>query len=97
MIKHLYSNLEAFIWIFGLTFLFFIPAGESHFTICPLKNAGIPFCPGCGLGQSIHYLFHLDFESSIAAHPLGILALAVITVRIITLIKKSFLSIKIQQ
>jgi hypothetical protein len=86
-----FVNLEAAVWILSLFFLFFLPLGnEAHFSLCPLKNLGFPFCPGCGLGKSIHYLFILDFESSFAAHPLGIFALIILAFRIISLIKKNF-------
>jgi hypothetical protein len=86
-----FVNLEAALWISGLIFLIFLPTGsESHFSLCPLKNIGISFCPGCGLGKSIHYLFILDFKSSFGAHPLGLFALAIITARITSLIKRNF-------
>ncbi|HVO75064.1 MAG TPA: DUF2752 domain-containing protein [Ignavibacteriaceae bacterium] len=87
-----FINIEAAAWICGLIFLIILPAGsESHFTLCPFKNLGISFCPGCGLGRSIHYLFILDFKSSFAAHPLGPFALIIITGRIISLIKKNYI------
>jgi len=86
-----FINLEAAVWILSLIFLFFLPLGsEPHFTLCPLKNLGFSFCPGCGLGKSIHCLFIFDFESSFAAHPLGIFALIIISARIIALIKKNY-------
>ena len=74
-----------------LLFLVFIyHPGESHFTICPLANLGIEFCPGCGLGASISYLFRGDFILSIQSHPLGIFALIIITLRIISIIKNNW-------
>ena len=84
----LFVGLEASVWIAGLIFLFFLhdPTG-SHFTICPLKNLGFDFCPGCGLGNSISFLFRGDLISSFHSHPLGIFALIIITIRIITIIK----------
>jgi hypothetical protein len=85
-----FINLEAAVWICGLIFLMILPTGsEPHFSLCPFKNIGISFCPGCGLGKSIHCLFILDFKSSFAAHPLGLFALIIITGRIIGLIKKN--------
>jgi hypothetical protein len=84
-------GIEALLWIVGLLFLIFIHnPGESHFTICPLANLGIGFCPGCGLGNSISYLFRGDFISSIQSHPLGIFALIIITLRIISIIKNNW-------
>lgn len=84
-------GFEALVWIVGLFYLAFIYSpGESHFTICPLANLGIEFCPGCGLGNSISYLFKGDFISSIHAHPLGFFALIVLTIRIINIIKNNW-------
>jgi hypothetical protein len=85
-----YFNLigfEAAIWLIGLIYLAFLNSpAESHFTICPFANIGIDFCPGCGLGRSISYIFKGDFSASIHSHPLGIFALIIIINRIITLI-----------
>jgi hypothetical protein len=92
-IKKLWSliGFEASVWILGLTYLLLIHSpGDTHFTICPLANLGIDFCPGCGLGNSISYLFKGDFISSFAAHPLGIFALIVLTLRIFTIIKNNW-------
>ena len=83
-------GFEALIWIFGLSYLAFINSpGEIHFTICPISNLGFDFCPGCGLGNSVSYLFKGDFISSFNAHPLGILALLIITLRIISIINNN--------
>ena len=91
-VKSLWKLLgfEALIWIFGLIYLALINSPEaSHFTVCPLANSGIYFCPGCGLGNSISYLFRGDFASSFRTHPLGIFALVIILFRIITTIKNN--------
>ena len=91
--RKLYSlvGFEALVWIFGLAYLLFIHnPGESHFTICPLANLGFEFCPGCGLGNSISYLFKGDIISSFQSHPLGIFALIVLTLRIINIIKNNW-------
>jgi lipoprotein signal peptidase len=85
-----FVGLEASIWILGLLYLIFIHSpAETHFTICPLSNLGFEFCPGCGLGNSISYLFRGDFVSSFHSHPLGIFALIIISFRIITIIKNN--------
>ena len=92
-ISNLWSlfGFEAVVWTFGLLYLAFIHSpGETHFTVCPLVNLGIDFCPGCGLGNSISYLFKGDFISSFASHPLGIFALIVLTLRIFTIIKNNW-------
>jgi hypothetical protein len=81
-------GFEALIWIVGLLFLAFINTPANvHFTICPLINLGLDFCPGCGLGSSISYLFRGDFINSFNSHPLGLFALIVLLTRIIHLLK----------
>jgi hypothetical protein len=85
------TNLEAVIWILGLSYLaIFNQIADHHFTICPIKNLGFSFCPGCGLGESISHLFRLEFLQSFISHPLGIIALPILVYRIIFLISKSF-------
>ncbi len=74
---------EGFIWLAALIWLALDNPGVHHYTLCPLDNLGFPFCPGCGLGRSIGFLFRLDVESSVAAHPLGIPALILLLWRII--------------
>lgn len=81
-------GLEAFIWISSIFYLAIINSpSTSHFTICPLANLGIEFCPGCGLGNSISYLLQGNLSASFSTHPLGIFALLIILFRIITLLK----------
>jgi hypothetical protein len=83
-------GFEAVVWVLGLLFLIFVHIpGETHFTICPLANLGINFCPGCGLGNSISYLFRGEFLFSFQSHPLGIFALIIIVLRIISIIKNN--------
>ena len=83
--------LEAYLWIAALTYLMFIdPLQTQHFSLCPFNNIGIDFCPGCGLGKSISFIYHFDFMNSIKTHPLGIAALIIILYRIVTLIYKSY-------
>jgi hypothetical protein len=80
-----YIDREAFIWFAGLLFLAIAPITQSHFTVCPLKLLGFEYCPGCGLGLSIHYLFTFAFKESFKVHPLGLLALIIIIHRICSL------------
>ncbi len=80
-------NPEALIWISGILALAFINVdGSSHFSICPFKNIGIDFCPGCGLGKSIHYLLSFEIEKSLNTHPFGLFAFAVLIRRIYELL-----------
>ena len=93
-LKQIFNNInssigfEAGVWIIGLFFLAFInnPA-EVHFTVCPLANLGLDICPGCGLGNSITYLFRGDLIGSFNSQPLGLFALIILITRIIHLLK----------
>jgi hypothetical protein len=87
LIKKLFSKyFELVFWIAAMLCLAFTsPVAESHFTLCPLKLMGIKWCPGCGLGHSIIYLFHGDIRNSFQAHWLGIPAVIVIFHRIYVL------------
>jgi hypothetical protein len=80
------DHLELLFWITGLVMLFFINPVSQHFSLCPLSNLGFDFCPGCGIGRSIHYAMWFNFAKSFAMHPLGIFALLIITFRIFKLI-----------
>jgi putative copper export protein len=84
-------GLEAAIWIGALLYLAFVHTpGETHFTICPINNLGFDFCPGCGLGNSISLIFQGEIYNSFLSHPLGLLALTVLIIRIIQLIKNNW-------
>jgi hypothetical protein len=80
---------EALIWSTGLLILALFDT-SGHFTLCPLKNAGLEFCPGCGLGKSISLLFQGELSVSLKTHPLGIFALFILSFRIIILLKQYF-------
>ena len=78
--------LENIFWILALIALAAIDPGKSsHLSICPLKNLGFTFCPGCGIGHSISWFLHGEISHSFAAHPLGIVAAAMMMYRIVTL------------
>ncbi|GAB3009887.1 DUF2752 domain-containing protein [uncultured Cyclobacterium sp.] len=80
--------LELILWTIALLGLYTAGADTSHsFSLCPLDLLGFTWCPGCGIGRSIHYLMHGDFTTSWAYHPLGGFAFLVIILRIIELIK----------
>jgi hypothetical protein len=81
---------EAAIWLLALIALAIAPQSVGHFTLCPLGNAGIAICPGCGLGRSIGYLFRGEIAESWHAHPLGIFAVFVLSYRIVLLILNAF-------
>ena len=81
--------LEAIVWGIGLVYLGCIdPQTSNHLTLCPLKILGFNHCPGCGLGLSISYLLHGDLVNSWSSHPLGLFALPILILRIVSLIKQ---------
>ena len=82
--------VEAIVWTTGLALLACMDIGTDHFSLCPLKNAGLDLCPGCGLGKSISLLFHGQLYDSLRAHPLGIFAVPVLSFRIVNLTKLYF-------
>jgi hypothetical protein len=84
-------NVEACFWIGGLCYLALIdPATGGHLNLCLHKWLGFDWCPGCGLGTSISYMLHGNLTGSFEAHPLGGIALVVITVRLIALLKDNY-------
>ncbi len=91
----IFNNSEAIIWLAALVVLAAVPITDAHFTLCPLKNAGFQYCPGCGLGHSIALIFHGNFTASVQMHPLGFLALGIIGWRIIAVFRNSLLLLKI--
>jgi hypothetical protein len=83
---------EAVCWVAGLLSLALLNPTTPHFSICPLKHLGLDFCPGCGLGTAISFLFHGDLTASFQAHPLGIFAAIVLSFRTIDLTRQYFKS-----
>jgi hypothetical protein len=87
--KHL--NVEAVVWLSGLVLLACMnPSDDSHLSLCPLKNLGMAWCPGCGLGHSISYFFHGNILMSLKCHVLGIPTVFILTARSFSLLRKSF-------
>ena len=82
--------IEAIVWTTGLALLACMDSGTDHFSLCPLENAGLDLCPGCGLGKSVSLLFHGHLYDSLRAHPLGIFAVLVLSFRIVNLTKLYF-------
>jgi hypothetical protein len=88
-------GFEGFIWISALVYLaFFNNPFKSHFTICPLSNAGFEHCPGCGLGNSVSFLFNGYFSESFDTHLLGIPAIIIIVYRVYSIIKFNYSKVK---
>ncbi len=85
--KLINNNIELIFWTMGLIYLFINSLAQTDLSFCPVKHLGFNWCPGCGLGKSISYLFNFQIINSLKTHPLGIFALIVISYRILTLIK----------
>lgn len=79
----IWRRKEAFIWLAALAWLAIDNPAAHHYSLCPFHNLGISFCPGCGLGRSIGFLFRLDISASFQAHPLGIPAVTLLIARIV--------------
>jgi hypothetical protein len=91
-------HIESIIWLSAFIYLLLInPYSTNHFSFCIYKFLGFDFCPGCGLGLSISYLFHLDFINSWSSHYLGIPAFIIIMYRIIVLFKLDITELKISK
>jgi len=97
LIRHIRKNSEAIIWLLALTALASMDPTAEHVSLCPLANLGWEFCPGCGLGHSIAYIFRGDFVASFAAHPLGLPALIMLVFRISTLVVNQNVKLKINR
>ncbi len=84
------ENLEAIIWVAALVWLALVdPAAGAHFTLCPLKNLGIEWCPGCGLGSAAGYALHGDLAESFRHHLLGIPAILILGGRVARLARNA--------
>jgi hypothetical protein len=96
LIKSLFLKyFELIFWIAALISLALTdPDGPVHFTLCPLKLLGISWCPGCGLGHAISFLFRGDIRDSFHAHWLGIPAVIIILHRIYVLGKMRLVPVR---
>ncbi len=80
---------EILFWAAALIAPVLIDPSKPHFSFCLFRNIGIEFCPGCGLGRAIALLYRGDIAGSFLCHPLGIIAVIIISLRVISLINKS--------
>lgn len=82
---------EVLFWVLGIGLLAMMdPAGTHLFSLCPLSWLLENFCPGCGLGHAIAYLFRGDLVASWEAHPVGIPAVIILLWRCGQLLQKHF-------
>ncbi len=83
-------NLEAILWITAIILLAIMEPACEHSSLCPFDALGLGFCPGCGLGHSISYLFRGDIVNSFNAHPLGIFAVIMLLYRSVSIFIKYY-------
>lgn len=93
MIQFIKKYSEAILWSSTLVVLFFMNPADNGTSLCMLKNLGVTWCPGCGIGHSIHHALHLNFTASLEHHVLGIPATIILiyqTIKSIYLTNKTF-------
>lgn len=89
-LKHINKNREAILWLFALVLLAVMDPANNHASLCPLSWTGIDFCPGCGLGHSIAFLFRGEWQQSFEEHPLGGFAVLILLYRSTTIIYRNY-------
>jgi hypothetical protein len=80
-----FAHFELIVWITAIIVLFFLPETPGP-SLCVFKAIGFNRCPGCGIGHSMHDALHFQFSASWNHHPMGILAVLIIFMRIKQLI-----------
>jgi hypothetical protein len=85
----IWKRRELAAWILALVLLYFLPAGLSQTSFCPLSLLGLGSCPGCGIGHAIHYALHGEWRLSWQHHFMGIPAVLIIFMRIVRLLYPS--------
>lgn len=90
-------NIEMVIWPLALIILSTLDPHKEHLSLCPLNNLGFEFCPGCGLGRSVSLIFRGEYKASFDAHPLGVLAVIILSYRTIYLAHLSIKKISIKK
>lgn len=84
--RPVWRHFELAFWLLALVMLYRMPVAETHMSLCPLNALGLQWCPGCGLGHSLHYALHGQWQAAWQEHYLGFFALAVILYRIFQLV-----------
>lgn len=94
-LRRVFKNIEweAVAWVAGLVVVATgNPDNPNHFTLFPpTLFLGIRSL-GYGLGHSIALLFHGRVLESIQTHPLGVVTVVILVIRIIQLTKKTVLN-----
>lgn len=82
IVRWLRSHLELLFWVIALFILFFLPENTTDTSLCIFSLFGFGHCPGCGIGHALHYALHLQLALSVHHHPMGIIGVLVIFMRI---------------
>ncbi len=83
--------VEAVVWTAGLVALACTnPEAEGLIEACLSKVLWGISCPGCGLGHAVAYLFRGEIALSFQTHPLGPLAVVILTGRVVRLAWEAF-------
>src|SRR5690554_2942308 len=77
---------ELIFWSAALIGLWYMDPYLDHFSLCPLDNLGMAWCPGCGFGRSIGLLLKGELAASWSLHPLGGFGLSIIIFRVFELV-----------
>lgn len=82
---------EFYVWAGALAALAWTdPRADGLFDLCVWKAIGVAFCPGCGLGHAVAFLLDGEWESSWAAHPLALPAVALLASRAVLLLRDAY-------
>lgn len=87
---YFFLHFEWIALLSGLLLMIFLDPYSQDPSICPIDRIGFDFCPGCGLGKSIAFAARGNIEASIQSHPLGLMAVIVIIVRVGSIFKRNF-------
>lgn len=90
IIRFLRINFEALFWLASLLLLALMLPDNTQASLCLLHHVGLDSCPGCGLGHSISAAFRGQIAASFAMHPLGIFAIVVLVLRIVSVFYSNY-------
>lgn len=87
MLKGKAKLVELLFWSLALVALYFDWGHHLGFSLCLWSSLGFEFCPGCGLGRSIHSLLHGQWVRAWQFNPLGYLAIPILFLHLFSLSK----------
>lgn len=84
-IQFISKHFEWIAFLTGLVLMATMNPYTTGKTFCLIERAGIPFCPGHGLGHSIAFLFRGEFALAFKSNFFGPFAVIILSHRIITI------------